>query len=482
MPILCRKCGAENKDDSQFCQRCGAKLPTKDEDRSGRPTAGLLGTRKLTIVIVILAVVAIAFLLPFFPKSAGTIIPASASHLTTTAATATTTIAPVNVTPTIYNPTYGLTYYGNIEYNQSTVLFGDVAATGNITIESGVVLTTNGSSLLAGGAFTNLGIIDAGNTGQHAALGIKGNNYPYSYGGSGGSGGGGGGHSTSGSNTIAPELSTLLIQEWYANSTSKYLTGAGGGGGCLHHGYSGNGGNSKVSGGIYMDTGQGCTGAGGTGGAGAYGIYIQANRIIAGAINASGQAGASGNPDAGGGGGGGVILLAYGPGGYVAGSYNVGGGSAVSDSGAGGKGLVLNYSYAPGAAPVYLHATPSQIKTLNTTSPIPFPTITLLLAANKDNESSTQSGASVWILPNSMQASIVPFAFIGYMPGIAVNFTSSSQLGTFVNTTGQLYANQCTTGYSESCIVAYMLPSHASNFTITAAGAGGTAFANIELR
>jgi hypothetical protein len=223
---------------------------------------------------------------------------------------------------------------------------------------------------------------------------------------------------------------------------------------------------------------------GGTGGAGAYGIYIQANRIIAGTINASGLAGTLGNPDAGGGGGGGAILLAYGAGGYVPGAYNTDGGSATADSGAGGKGIVLNYSYAPGPQPVYLHATPNQSKSVNTTGggPVPFPRIMPLLSANQGNESITQSGAAVWLLPNSMEASVVPIAFIGYRPGIVVNFTSSSQSGAFVNTTGQEYANQCVTGYSESCVVAYMLPPKQANFTITAAGGNSTAYAGIELR
>ena len=62
-----------------------------------------------------------------------------------------------------------------------------------------------------------------------------------------------------------------------------------------------------------------------------YGIYIQANEIIAGVINANGYNGSNhSNIFALSGGGGGVILLSYGSGGYTAGTYNVSGGSGVS--------------------------------------------------------------------------------------------------------------------------------------------------------
>ena len=480
MPILCEKCGAENKDDAQFCQRCGAKLAQYKEHQQTQPKRSFIGTRSFAIVVVLLAIIGMVMVLPL--SKGGATASGGPGAASTTVAPATTTIAPQNVMPTTFNPAYGVTYYGNVEYNQSMTIWGDVAATGNITIDKGVVIVTNGSSLLAGGTFANFGTIDTGDVGNYAALGAKGRSYPDSYGGSGGSGGGGGGYATGGSSAVAPKLNTLLIQQWYSGGVRNYLTGAGGGGGCPTHAYAGAGGSTKAPGGAYMDSSIACTGTGGAGGAGAYGIYVQANKIVAGTINANGQAGTRGSPDAGGSGGGGVILLAYGTGGYVPGAYNTGGGNAVADGGAGGNGLVLNYSYASGLPPVYLHATPSANKTVNTTGPVPFPKIMPLLAADQGTEASTQSGANVWVLPNSMETGIVPIAFIGYKPGIKVNFTSSSQLGAFVNTTGQEYANQCVTGYSESCIVAYALPQRQANFTITAVGGNSTASANIELR
>ena len=77
------------------------------------------------------------------------------------------------------------------------------------------------------------------------------------------------------------------------------------------------------------------TSYGGFNGYGGYGIYIQANQIIAGVINANGQngGGSSVYTYSMGGGGGGVILLAYGSGGYTAGTYNVSGGSGVATDG-----------------------------------------------------------------------------------------------------------------------------------------------------
>lgn len=66
------------------------------------------------------------------------------------------------------------------------------------------------------------------------------------------------------------------------------------------------------------------------GGNGSYGIFIQADTLIAGTINATGENGTvtdSSGDGGSGSGGGGVILLAYGSGGYTAGTYNVNGGT-----------------------------------------------------------------------------------------------------------------------------------------------------------
>lgn len=136
---------------------------------------------------------------------------------------------------------------GSVTISSNETLSQDLIVDGDITIDTGVTLTTNGHSILCSGIFTNNGTID---------------------------------------------------------------TGYAGGGGFI---------------------------GGASAGAG---IYIQADQIIAGTINSQGGtaslvelASSSGNIAyaAGGGGGGGVILLAYGSGGYTAGTYNVAGGAGVSE-------------------------------------------------------------------------------------------------------------------------------------------------------
>jgi len=225
--------------------------------------------------------------------------------------------------------------YQNITISSNTTLTSDLYCN-NLTINSGVVLTTNGHNIYCLGTFTNNGTINTGYTPFQ--------NFSNSYGGSGGGGGststnnytGYGGYSTlvtggsggnasnggNGSTPTAPTLSNSTIQNWYNNGLSNYLAGAGGGNG----------------------------GAENNGGAGAYGIYIQANQIIAGTINANGQSGGSVSSffGGGGGGGGGTILLAYGSGGYTAGTYNVSGGAGGSGGyagGSGGNGQILTYNY-----------------------------------------------------------------------------------------------------------------------------------------
>jgi len=228
--------------------------------------------------------------------------------------------------------------YQDITISSNTTLTSDLYCN-NLTINSGVVLTTHGYNIYCLGTFTNNGTITTGNlsNGATSSYGVGGS-LSSSYGGSGGGGGGGGtGGSTlvaggsagsNGSTPSAPTLSNSLIQNWYINGFTNYLGGAGGGAG--------------TSG----------LGGFGSGGGGAYGIYIQANQIIAGTINAVG--GGGGIPTGqegggGGGGGGGVILLAYGSGGYTAGTYNVGGGGggigSNGNGGSGGNGQILTYNY-----------------------------------------------------------------------------------------------------------------------------------------
>ena len=250
----------------------------------------------------------------------------------------------------------------NITYSTNTTLTADVYA-GNITINTGVVITTNGYNFYAAGTFTNNGTINTGTNGSAggANSGVyPGGSIPTSYGGSGGGGslsGGNGGSTTvsggaasstspgsPGSSATAPSLTTSLIQNWYTNNISyNYLSGAGGGG-------------SGAGGGSY-------------GGNGGSGIYIQANKIIAGTINTTG--GNSGGTYAGGGGGGGSILLAYGSGGYTAGTYTTTGGTATGSSdsgGVGGNGIVMTFAGTPIIVSGFSYTTNSNsIKNRNST-------------------------------------------------------------------------------------------------------------------
>ena len=147
---------------------------------------------------------------------------------------------------------------------------------------------------------------------------------------------------SSGSTPSSPAvLDNANIITWYTGGFQNYIAAAsGGGGGAGYPTYSG-----------------------GNGGASSFGIYIQANDIIAGNIVASGGSGAAGGTGTqggggGGGGGGGIILLAYGPGGYTSGTYNFAGGAGGAGGpatgrkdriggagGAGGNGNVLTYSW-----------------------------------------------------------------------------------------------------------------------------------------
>jgi hypothetical protein len=239
----------------------------------------------------------------------------------------------------------------DITYSSDTTLTADVYAN-NLTIDSGITLTTAGYNIYCVGTFTNSGtVITGASTGGGGGSSGNGTSFTSSYGGSGGGGGGNGGSSggnggatlasggagevgngNAGSTPSTPTLTSSLINSWYIKGMSNFLNGGGGGGG---YGTSG--------------------GPGGGGGNLGFGIYIQANKIVAGSITSSGQAGIAGSssntPSGGGGGGGGTILLAYGSGGYTAGTYTTsgGGGGAASDStgGTGGNGSVMTFSGIP---------------------------------------------------------------------------------------------------------------------------------------
>ncbi len=255
--------------------------------------------------------------------------------------------------------TPGNVSYGNFTFSINTVLTSDVYAN-NVTIEPGVTVKTEGYNFLLTGTFDNRGTLETGYTELYE-------NLPYSYGGSGGGGGfsydannyngasgqagfstlssGGqpGGISYSqlyGAGGITPSLqgiTSATISQWFNSSAlagfsegmSKYLAGATGG-------YSGN----------LQTTGASIPGSG------AWGVYIQAKRIIAGTIDASGQ-GTVGGGAGSGGGGGGTILLAYGSGGIVPGQYSIMGGSgkasgvsyASNYGGNGGNGQIYSFNY-----------------------------------------------------------------------------------------------------------------------------------------
>src|SRR5579863_5585154 len=261
---------------------------------------------------------------------------------------------------------------GPITYSSNTTLTGDVFCT-DLTVNPGVTLTTNGFNIYCGGTVTNNGVIQTGLVGNEGTganetpTGATGGGvFPKSYGASGGGGGGSaaaslgpaqisgsggatlvpggtggtefggscgtGGPGTSGSTPSPPSITTTLIQTWYGQGIANFLAAGGGGGGA--------------------GSGNACSDIGGSaGGSGAFGIYIQANRIAAGVIETSGQAGGTGGSAGGGGGGGGTILLAYGNGGYLAGTYDneggVGGapGANGGAGGNGGSGLVLTFDY-----------------------------------------------------------------------------------------------------------------------------------------
>jgi hypothetical protein len=235
-------------------------------------------------------------------------------------------------------------------------LTGNIVTTGNVVIESGATLYTNGFYIVAGGTFNNgnggtviTGYIPSSGgaalSGGSDSAGNQGTNYPNSFGGGGGGGGGsnmccstfsqnnggnggytansldfGAGGQTSvdgcpnfcgepGTSTAMPSITSSDILTWTA-SMDTYLVGAGGGSGGTNQWY---------------------TSDSAAGGNGAYGIYIQAHDLIAGNIYANGQNGAP-NPSTGwagsGGGGGGVILLAaYSSGEYTPGTEEVNGGS-----------------------------------------------------------------------------------------------------------------------------------------------------------
>ncbi len=222
---------------------------------------------------------------------------------------------------------------------QSTNLTSDLFAP-NLTIEPGVVLDTAGHSIVVSGTFDNEGIIATG----AAPSGPL----PESLGGSGGgaqslnfcsddqngtptlaSGGtlscSNSENGSAGASALAPALSPAVIGSWYESGIQNHLAGGSGG---------------AVQGYI-------------PGGAGSFGLYIQAETIVAGTIDAEGAPGQGSCSGIGlsGGGGGGTVLLAYGQGIQSPLNVSLSGGApapscnGVVASGAGGSGQLVALAY-----------------------------------------------------------------------------------------------------------------------------------------
>ena len=101
----------------------------------------------------------------------------------------------------------------------------------------------------------------------------------------------------------------------------------------------------------YVTPSDGGSGIEGPGGSSAYGIFIQANRVAPGSINAYGLQGTlgccMGQPGAS---GGAAILIAYGAGGYLAGQYNINGGPGSPQTSSGIAYTCGDYSGASGGS------------------------------------------------------------------------------------------------------------------------------------
>jgi len=229
----------------------------------------------------------------------------------------------------------------HLSITANATLSSDIIA-GNLTIASGVTLTTNGfniyvaNRLVAQGVTFITGNSLPGGSGCGGCGGVSGASAPMSYGGSGGAGGGwaesfgggkGGSTLVSGGSAVIGggnpgslptnfNPNTTNLEYWYENGMQNYLEGAGGGGG---------GEASSID---------------GPGGYGAFGIYIQAQQMILtnSTILANGQNGSVGWPGGGGGGGGGGcgrIMLSYQTL-YLTGTYYAYGGKGARPGGGGG--------------------------------------------------------------------------------------------------------------------------------------------------
>jgi hypothetical protein len=263
-----------------------------------------------------------------------------------------------NANYTAVDPTVFFTVANvNEVINSGSVTLGSDLVAGNLTIDAGNTLTTDGYNIYIANTLTNNGIIMGGsdNSGapQGNTNGNDGTSFTSSFGGSGGAGGqvavggtGGNGGSTTvaggisqygylggatpGSSATFPTITNSLIQTWYANGITPYLEGAGGGAG------GGNYGGATT----------------GTGGSGSYGTYIQALVFTSNILSAAGANGGACSASQGsGGGGGGSFLIAYGNSISFFGSNTLTGGTGSSGcyygeyGSSGGAGVIDTYHY-----------------------------------------------------------------------------------------------------------------------------------------
>ncbi len=248
----------------------------------------------------------------------------------------------------------------NVVITQRTTLHSNLYGD-NLTIAGGATLITNGYSIILQGAFINFGTVCSGYNSNSITQGYISSDLPESTGGSGGGASAGtnygvsayysgstmvpGGIANANSNggngnqldqnQIIGYITTNSISKWFTNGIQNYISGAAGGSVRGNYGT-------------------------GSGGYGSYGIYIQANAVIAGTINAFGESVYGGTCDYGmqGAGGGGSIIIAYGNGGITKGICNSNGGLSLDynyygyNGGNGGNGTIFAISYAGHSAPV----------------------------------------------------------------------------------------------------------------------------------
>ena len=242
-------------------------------------------------------------------------------------------------------------------YNQGPLDIGPLACT-NFTIASPhAKIKTN--SIDCSGKFSNNGLLYAGTGGEScqggSGAGNNGRNCTGSLVSFGGSGGAGGGNSTLG-----------LIGGYGGNTLAKGgigTTGVGGNGAAAPAPSIIDASNVALWGSApstYLSSGGGGAAAngGGNGEGASSGLFIEAGNVNAGNI-ITGPAFTV--PSGGGGAGGSSLLIAYGNGGYTAGSYNLSGnvggaaGSGWASGGNGGSGQLITYDYGSNPVPVNIN-------------------------------------------------------------------------------------------------------------------------------